>query len=70
MVGPAILFARFQGVGEISGLVILQLQNTNDLAALRCVSAEIAELPRSETQDGWVRACLNLHHFDIKSWLP
>ena len=36
---------RFQGVGEISGHAILQLlQNTNDLATLRCMTAEIAEL--------------------------
>ena len=64
------------GVGEISGHAILQLQNTNDLAALRCMSAEIADLPRSESQDGWVCACSKFHHFDIQSirgdviWLP
>ena len=36
MVGLAVLFVSFQGVGEISGNAILQLlQNTNYLAALR-----------------------------------
>ena len=43
------------GIGEISGNVILQLlQNTNELAALKCVTAEMAELARSEPQDSWV----------------
>ena len=59
MVGLAILFIRFQGVSEISGQVILQLQNTDDIAALRCMGAEIAELARSETQDSWIGTCLN-----------
>ena len=71
MVGHAVLFVSFQGVGEISGHVILQLQNTNDLAALRCINAEIAELARSEPRD----TCLKFIHFDIQSrnqdiWLP
>ena len=53
---------------SFSGHAILQLlQNTNDLAALRCVSAQMAELARSEPQDGQVDACLNFHHFDIQS---
>ena len=54
------------GVGEISGHAILQLQNTNGFAALRCVPAEIADLPRSESQDGWVCAYSKFHHFDIQ----
>ena len=40
------------------------------LAALRCMTAEIAELARSEPQDSWIGTCLNFHHFDIQSWLP
>ena len=49
MVAPAILIASFQGVAEISGHFILQLlQNTNDLAALRRMTADIAELARSD----------------------
>ena len=60
MVGLAVLFVRFQGVGEISGHVILHLlQNTNDLAAQRCMTAETAELARSEPQDSWVGTCLS-----------
>ena len=64
----ALLFARFQGVGE-------KLQNTNDLAVLRCVTVEIAELTRSEPQDGKIGTCLNFIHFDIRCrsqdiWLP
>ena len=76
MVGLAILFVRFQGVGEISGHAILQLlQKAKDLAAPRCMTAEIAEQARSEPQDSWIGTCLNLHHFEIQSrnqdiWLP
>ena len=47
MVGLAVLFIRFQGVGEISGHAILELQDINDLTALRCMTAEIAELARA-----------------------
>ena len=54
---------RFHGVGEISGHVILQLQNTNDLAALRCMTAETAKLARSEPQHSWIGACGN-HHYN------
>ena len=73
MVGLAGLFFLL-GVGEISGQFILQLQNTNDFAALRCMAVKIAEL-RSEPQDGWVGACLHFHHLDNsghfgRSWLP
>ena len=67
---------RFQGVADISEHVILQLlQNTNDLA-LKCVTAQIAELACSEPPDGWVGACLDFHHFDVHTrrgdtiWLP
>ena len=42
-----VLFVRFQGVGEVSGHVILQRLKASDLAALRCLTAEIAELARS-----------------------
>ena len=51
MVGLAVLSASFQGIGEISGHVILRLRGVNDLDALRCMTAEMAELPRSEPQD-------------------
>ena len=65
MVGLPPLFVHFLGVGGISGNFMLQLlQNTNDLPALRCVTAQVAELPRCDSQDGWVGACLNLHHLD------
>ena len=67
MVGLAVLFVRFQGIGEISGHAILQLQKANDLAALRCMAAEIAELARSEPQDSWIGTCLYFMHFDIQS---
>ena len=76
MVGLAVLFVSFQGVSEISGNVILQLsQKTNDLATLRCMTAEKAELARSEPQDNLSRVCLNFIHFDIQGrnqdiWLP
>ena len=40
------------------------LQNTSDLAALKCVSAQTAELARSDPQDGWACACLNFHNLD------
>ena len=50
-------------------------QNALVLASLRCMTAEVAELPRSEPQDSWIGPCLNFHHFDIHSrnqdiWLP
>ena len=48
MVGLAVLFVHIQGTGEISRHPVLQLQNTNDLAAQRCMTAEIVELARSE----------------------
>ena len=38
-----------------------------NVCPLRCVTAQIAELPRSERQDGWVVACLNFHHLDNNS---
>ena len=75
MVALAILFDSFLEFDEISGHLIHQLlQSTNDLAALRCVTPQIAELPRSEPQDGSVGACLNFHHLDNsrhcgRSWL-
>ena len=56
MVALAILFVSSLGVREISGRVILQLQNTNDLAALACTTAQKAELPRSEPQDSRIGA--------------
>ena len=65
----AVLFVRFQSVGEISGRVILRLREVNDLAALRCTTSEKAELARSEPQDSWIGACFNFHHFDIESTL-
>ena len=63
------------GVGEISGHVILQLQNTNELVALTCVTAQVAELARSEPQDSWIGACLSFYHSEIQSrrgdiWRP
>ena len=36
---------------EISGQMILQLKNTHDLATLRCMTDQKAELARSEPQD-------------------
>ena len=72
-VGLAVLFIRFQSFGEISGHVILRLRRGgvrfNDLAALRCMTAEMAELARCEPQDSWIGACFNFHHFDIQSTL-
>ena len=64
MASLAVLFVTFQGVCKISGHATLQHQNTTDLAALRCMTAEIAELARSEPQDSWVCACLNFRHLD------
>ena len=65
MVGLAVLFVSFLGVDKISGHVILELlQKAKDLAALRCVTAQIAEQPHSEPQDGWVGAGLKFHHLD------
>ena len=66
MVGLAVLVVRFQGIGEISGHAILQLQITKDLGAQKCMTAEIAELPRSEPQNGWVCARISITF----SWLP
>ena len=63
MVALAVLFDTLLGGGEINGHVIVQLQNTNDLAALRCVSADRADLPQ-------VGAVLSFHHLDCgHSWL-
>ena len=70
LVGLAVLFVRFQGIGQISGHVVLRLRGTNVLGALRRMSAQIAELARPEAQDSWIGACLNFHHFDFQSWLP
>ena len=39
----------------------------SDLAALKCVTAQTAELARSGPPNGWVGACLNFNHFDIQS---
>ena len=75
MVALAIL-VRFQGVGESSGHVILQLlQNTHDLAALRCACAnshhfensELATLKESWLLPSFTRTCLKFIHFDIQS---
>ena len=68
MVALAIL-VRFQGVGETSGQVILQLQNTNDLTAACSNShhSENSELTRPEPKDSWIGTCLNFIQFDILS---
>ena len=57
----------FQGVGESSGHVILQLQKAHDLAGLRCTTAETAKTARSEPEDSWIGNCFKFNHFDIQS---
>ena len=63
MAAHAVLLVRFQGVGETSGHVILQLQKAHELAALRCTTVETAEQTRPEPKDSWIGTCLHFIHF-------
>ena len=79
MVALAIL-VRFPGVGESSGHVILQLQNTNDLTAACSNSHHIENSELATLRESWLlppftRTRLNFIHFDTQSrnqdiWLP
>ena len=69
LTGAAAVVAGAAGSSQLSVSRRDQRDDTNDLAALKCMTAEIAELARSEPQDSWIGTRLNFHHFDIQSWL-